>query len=316
MKHLFLAVIAAGLVTITVLSMSCSSKTQPYCLTGAFLADSPTISDIDGFKKSYGKKPYMVMVFAGWGGLVDEKVIKDVYSEGCVLFVTWEPWDPATKEGIDFDKVLSGGYDGYIGSFGERLKSSGGIVFIRFAHEMNGDWYPWSGLKIGREKYIAVHRYLKTKFDKMGLADVKWVFSVNWEDVPKENNHFMLYYPGDGFVDYIGIDGYNWGDTKPWSSWMSFKEIFAHRYEEIMSLVKKPVLISEFSSTGSGGDKAAWIKDAIVDMKQMRGVAGFVLFNVDKETDWSFPADALPGKALKRSLEDGWLHDSEAFRGE
>ncbi len=314
MKRLSFVVIITVLILITVLSFDCRSKTQSHCLTGAFLTDNPTRENIDDFKKSYGKKPFLVMVFAGWGDLVGENIIKDVYAEDCVLIVTWEPWNPATREAIDYDKVLTGGYDGYIESFAERLKSSGGTVFIRFAHEMNGDWYPWSGLKIGKEKYIALYRYVKSKFNANKLQHVKWIDPVNLEDVHAENNQFKLYYPGDDFVDYVGIDGYNWGNTKSWSGWMDFKEIFEKRYEEIIALVKKPVLISEFSSTGSGGDKAVWIKKAMNDIKRMKNVIGFVLLNVDKETDWSFPADTAPGKELRDQLKDSWFKDRDILR--
>ena len=316
MKRLSFIVTISVFTLIMIACSCCSSKTRSHCLTGAFLGDEPSRKNIDDFKEAYGKKPYLVMVFAGWGGLVGENVIKDVYSEDCVLIVTWEPWDPATREGIDFDLVLSGGYDEYIKSFADRLKSSGGPVFVRFAHEMNGDWYPWAGTKIGKEKYIALYRYVKAAFDKLDVTNVKWVFSVNWEDVPKENNDFMQYYPGDDFVDYVGIDGYNWGNTKSWSAWMGFKDIFGKRYEDLARLVKKPVLISEFSSTGSGGDKAAWIKDAMNGIKQMKDVAGFILFNVDKETDWSFPPDTGPGKELKGQLEDGWFCDHLVLKDE
>jgi hypothetical protein len=63
--------------------------------------------------------------------------------------------------------------------------------------------------------------------------------------------------------------------------------------------VKKPVIISEFSSTSSGGDKALWIKEALLYIRNARNIAAFVLFNVDKETDWSFPPDTEWGKEFR-----------------
>lgn len=288
--------------------VSCAQEVQAVCLTGAFLSDHPGKEDIEGFEAQYGKKPYLVMVFVDWGRFVDERVIKDIYSEDCILYVTWEPWQAAKREGINYDEILFGRYDRYIKSFANRLKAIKKEVFLRFGHEMNGDWYPWSGIKIGEEKSKAIYRYVKDIFDANGADNVKWVFSVNWQDVPKEND-YRLYYPGEDYVDYIGIDGYNWGNTQSWSKWMSFKNIFLKRYKEVSARFKKPVLISEFSSTSSGGNKARWIRRAMKAIKRMQNIKAFVLFNVDKETDWSFPADEPSGKELKRQLEDDYFKD-------
>jgi beta-mannanase len=285
-------------------------RNESYCLTGAFLADNPTVKDIDSFKSAYGKKPFLVMVFIGWGDSIKAETIKSIYSKGSAMVITWEPWDQASQEAIDYDKVLSGGYDSYIASFAQQIKSVPGEVFIRFAHEVNGNWYPWSGIKIGKQKYIALYRYIKDKFDSLGVANAKWVFSINQEDVPKEdNNHYLFYYPGDGYVDYVGIDGYNWGDTKTWSKWMNFREIFSNTYKEVTEKIRKPVLIAEFSSTSSGGDKGLWIEEAFKNIKTMKNIKGFIIFNCDKETDWSFSPDTAAGKKLKEQLRSNYFQD-------
>lgn len=176
---------------------------------------------------------------------------------------------------------------------------------------MNGNWYPWSGVKIGRDKYTAIYRYVKGIFDEERAGNVRWVFSINAEDVPLENNNFLLYYPGDRYVDYVGIDGYNWGDSRDWSRWMSFREIFEGRYSEITASLNKPVLISEFSSAGSGGDKAQWIREAMSDIKLMRKIKAFVLFNMDKEEDWSF--SGMAGGELKKQFTDQYFLSRPVF---
>ncbi len=308
-KFLFYTVIFFLIVPIVIFSLSCTTDPNSYCLTGAFLSDKPTKRDINDFKNKYGKKPFLVMAFVDWGNFVNEEVITDVYSSNCVLFVTWEPWYAGSKKGIDYDGLLSGKWDEHIKDFADKLKGINKTVFLRFAHEMNGNWYPWSGSHLGKDKYKAVYRYVKNIFDEVGADNVKWVFSVNWEDVPKENNYFMLYYPGDDYVDFVGIDGYNWGNTKTWSRWMSFKEIFETRYNEIVSHIKKPALISEFSSTSNGGDKTVWIKKAMNNIKHMKSVKAFVLFDVDKETDWSFTMDRDSGKELRLQLKNNYFRD-------
>lgn len=282
--------------------------TSGYCLVGAFIADKPTKENIEEFQVNFGKKPYLVMVFVDWDNFIDDEVMRDIYAKECVLVVTWEPWHVIDKKGIDYDAILSGSADFYIRDFAKKLKRINRPIFLRFAHEMNGDWYPWSASKIGSERYIAIYRHMKDVFDKVGTSNVKWIFSVNWEDIPKENN-FINCYPGDEYVDFIGIDGYNWGSTKPWSRWLSFKEIFQKRYYEIVANFKKPIIINEFSTTSSGGDKAVWIREAMNNIKEMKKIKAFVLFNVDKETDWGFTINKESDRELRLQLKDSYFKD-------
>ena len=272
-------------------------------MIGVFLAEKPIAQDIVNFKKNYGKKPHLILYFIDWGHLPNRKVTQEVYKSGCDLFVTWEPWVSHEKKALDYEAVIRGDDDAYIRHFALQIKRIKGPVFIRFAHEANGNWYPWSGCVIGKDQYIALSRHMKDVFDQCSVKNVRWVFSVNWEDVPAEGNHFSTVYPGDAYVDYIGIDGYNWGVSKSWSKWRSFKEIFSKRIAEIKFKYSKPILISEFSSTAKGGDKGLWIREAMRQIQSEPRIHGFVLFNVDKESDWSFPLSDTSGQNLKRLLE-------------
>lgn len=272
------------------------------CFTGAFIGDNPTRADILSFEETYGKAPYYVLLFTDWERYPDGLVIKDILGQGSCPIITWEPWIDHSKP-IDIEELLQGGYDEYLLEFAERIGSFDGEILIRFAHEMNGDWYPWAGSIIGAENYRDMYRYVKGIFDDRGIKNVKWVFSFNWENVPGDkDNDISNYYPGSDHVDYIGIDGYNWGTTQTWSRWMSFRDLFLAAYKRSVYEFKKPVIISEFSSAKEGGDKAEWIRQAMSDIKSWRKVKGFVLFNVNKEVDWTFPISESWGRGFRKSI--------------
>lgn len=278
------------------------------CMTGAFLSDKPSAKDINAFKKDYGKKPAIVVIFINWGDLIDKKIIKEVYAQKSVLLVTLEPWDQTTKKGVDYDGLAAGKYDKYLLEIAGQVKKIGKPVLVRFAHEMNGNWYPWIGSALGRERYISMYRHVKDVFDRAGAANAVWVFSVNWEDVPPDPaNNFKEYYPGDGYVDIIGIDGYNWGDTQTWAKWREFKELFTARAGECAAF-GKPVMISEFGSTTSGGNRTEWVARAMDEIKNT-DLAAFILFNVDKETDWRLKPDS-GGRAFKEKMKDEHFTDT------
>jgi endoglucanase len=285
---------------------ACGGQKSAGCLIGAFLSDKPTVATIEKFVVDYGKRPALVLIFLDWGKLPGESVVRDVYSSGSVLMVTWEPWHAEEKKAIDFEALLAGKDDAYVREFALKLKAIGRPVFLRFAHEMNGDWYPWSGRKIGNKTYLGMFRHIHDVFDKAGVQNVRWVFSINAENIPPENAYAGCY-PGDRYVDYIGLDGYNWGGTQGWSRWRSFRDIFSGVYGEVVNRYKKPVILSEFSSASVGGDKARWIQEALQAIKKMPEVKGFILFNVDKETDWRFSPDLKAGQEFKAEIKDPYF---------
>lgn len=288
-------------------------QTPRIILTGAFISDRPRIDDILQFKNNYGKKPYLVTVFIDWENFPEPEMIGSVYGQDCALIITWEPWNGSQKQGIDYEGLLNGKYDRYIGDFAARLKEINKPVYLRFAHEMNGNWYPWAGQKIGAEKYIRIWRYVKNKMDEAGARNVRWVFSVNAEDVPNEDsNHFSKYYPGNDYVDIFGIDGYNWGSSRPESKWKSFYEIFSSAYKTACRF-PKPIFVTEFGSSSAGGDKALWIGQAMASMRHMSRLRGFVLFNADKETDWHLNPVSASGQAFRKGLQSSAFQDSSRF---
>src|SRR5690606_27156663 len=65
------------------------------------------------------------------------------------------------------------------------------------------------------------------------------------------------------YVDWIAIDGYNFGTERPGQHWRSFNETFKPTYDVVTAFSERPVMIGETGSTEAGGDKAAWIREGL-----------------------------------------------------
>ena len=91
------------------------------------------------------------------------------------------------------------------------------------------------------------------------MKNVKWVWTTNVTN-HGEGATLTGNYPGDEFVDYFSIDGYNWGKSQSWSSWKSFAQVFDDAYKALAN-INKPLFIAEISSSEKGGCKAKWITD-------------------------------------------------------
>jgi beta-mannanase len=105
-------------------------------------------------------------------------------------------------------------------------------------------------------------------------------------------NRIENYYPGDKYVDVLGIDGYNWGITQTrakngWDSqWKEFAGIFLPAFKKLRYLASdKPIFVFETASLNQGGDKGLWIKNAWETARAWK-LNGLVWFQVKKEYDW------------------------------
>ncbi len=237
-----------------------------------------------------------------------EQQLMNIWNNQNVPMITWEPFlcSPSrTPQDVEV-QAARGTYDAYFNTWAERLKGflSGpdGVynsrddrrVYLRMGHEMNGDWYPWSGAA-GRNSpadYVNMWKRVKGIFDGKGLdrTHVQWVWCVNHTD----NGGFMAeeYYPGDGYVDWVAIDGYNWGETQSWSDWKAPPAVYGDMIRRLRAFTAKPLAIPEFATTSwttkgsSALDKSQWIMD-VHEYIRAQDVRMVAWFNEDKETDWA-----------------------------
>jgi hypothetical protein len=173
---------------------------------------------------------------------------------------------------------------------------------------MNTDWTPWGIGKQGNNasNHKLFWRHVVQKFRDAGATNVKWIWSPNvrpWNAQELYGNYANIF-PGASYVDYMGLDGYNWGKSQSWSTWQSFKEVFASSYNELVGVSSKDILIMEMASTEIGGSKAAWITDMFAQLDSSFGrIKGFTWFHINKETDWRITSSS----SAKQAFTAGYL---------
>ncbi|CAN5149347.1 hypothetical protein BH11PAT4_BH11PAT4_6270 [soil metagenome] len=223
------------------------------------------------------------------------------HNEGRNLEITWQPWMAGV--GIAFGDIAKGTYDTYIRKFARDVKSLGYQIQIAIAPEMNGWWSPWAinGQK-GRTNtdYINGYRRIVDIFNEEGSRKVSWIFAPNVYEPGSWNSTYTFaeLYPGDAYVTYNGLDGYNWG-TNGGGTWQSFEQVFRYSYNALTAISDKQIIIMEIGCAEQGGDKAAWIRDMFAGFKNFPKIAGFTWFNRNRDRDWrihSTPASKLAFK--------------------
>ena len=210
---------------------------------------------------------------------------------GRIPLISWEPAD------IDFEDIVSGSLDATIKSRAAGAKALKEKFFLDFAAEMNGD-EAWSGNNA--KLYVDAYRHIHDLFVAAGATNVVWAWCPNVSDTDGTNNATLSYYPGDDYVDWTGVDGYNWGG----SEWQSFHDVFKDIYP-LLAAKKKPILIGEMASSETGGNKAEWLNAMIPSLKNdFPWIKGVVWFDVNKERDWRISSSAATEKAFRAMAAD------------
>jgi len=252
---------------------------QPIAL-GAFIGDSYRYPSLyDQWADDVGRRPVVLNSYKAWTiPLIDEPQLQEMWERGAVPIVTWEPWDESGAPVFPLREIAAGAFDPYIRRSARAAAAWGRPLFLRFAHEMNGGWYPWGrGHGDTAKQYRESWHHIVRIFEAEGAGNVRWIWC------PNENSTgrfaFQPYYPGDDFVDWIGIDGFNW-ELSP--RWQSFDEIFASTYNSLLAMTDKPMMIVETGSWEHGGDKAAWVRDALEEeIPRYSHIRAFLWWSVD-----------------------------------
>jgi endoglucanase len=264
----------------------------------------PTAENVQAFQNLQGSHLDLINHFAlfdinDWENV---KQYADVAkANGSTLIITWMP------NGYCAQDIVDGKTDNYIREFAKGVKKFGDEIWLRPLHEANGDWYDWGVGKAGAGNTDAnvaeAFRHIVKLFREETVSNVKWVWTTN------ASNHgsgttYTGNYPGDDYVDYISIDGYNWGKSQAWSNWQTFAQVFKESYDAL-SNINKPLFIAEISSSEKGGNKAEWITDMFEQFQtNFSRVFAVMWFSQSKdyEGDWALNTSQAAVDAWKAGI--------------
>ena len=274
------------------------------------------LAPVAALEEKLGAPISIISWYQAWGSgqaAPRPDLIQEAQSLGLIPLITWEPWrlpesaaeqqQPADQPAFALARLLSGAYDHYIDTWAQALATCQAPVWLRPLHEMNGNWYPWGGTVNGNTPHLfrAVWKYLRQRFTVAGAQNVSWVWCPYVQSVPDtSDNALECYFPGPEQVDWLGLDGYNWGTSQTWSRWQSFAELFGEAYQRLLALAPaKPVILAELGCAEMGGDKAAWLRQAFGEIiSHFDKIQAVVWFQINKECDWRLTSSPAARQAF------------------
>lgn len=219
-------------------------------------------------RRQLGREQKIVHQFWGWS----ERMPSSVSIGSSTLMVSWH--------GTKLAPVAGGARDSVIEAAAKRLAAYRKPMLLRWAWEMNGDWFEWGGPNNGRDPglYVTAFRRIHRIFRANGADNVAFVWSPNWNSSPNTSANAMgKYYPGDAYVDWVGVSGYDFYSESPSTLFRPVVSAYGRR---------KPIIVTETAAIDHGrGSKASWIGKLSAYVRSTPSIGAVVWFDTDVQDD-------------------------------
>lgn len=262
---------------------------------------------LDNTAGKLGVSPGLVGYFQGWDQTFRADAVSRAWERGMLPMMTWESRPITSGNDVvnepdytlptilgDVANGIPGAYDDYIRQYAKDIVATGLPLALRFNHEMNGIWYPWAemdgqGNPINGNRpgdYVKVWQHVHDIFEQEGANSlVMWVWAPNIiNNLPKHHQtpeYLASLYPGDDYVDWVGLSGYLRPAYKADNDF-TFGYTFDRSLDALRALTTKPIILAEVGASETGGHKAAWLASMFDSLSQPKNadVIGLAWFSL------------------------------------
>lgn len=286
-----------------------------------FPAEAGGLTDLESVRQLEDKEKLtfdLISIYQAWGDRGDtgpvSRQLNQIKTRGYHPMITWEPWtnDFAAADTLPelqnnrhvFGHILSGTFDTYIDSMAQRLKSFREPVFLRFAHEFDNPAYPWSPTGGNSpESFREAWRYVHDRFRDQGANNVIWVWN------PFSPVNLDSYYPGEGYVDWIGVTGLDYGPYNRQGVSQSFDSIYRPFHDSFNQLARLPVMVAEFGTLAKDAEADRWFREALASAKRDFGeIKAWTMFRSNQDRN-------LPPRAKGHISSLNWARSLAGLQG-
>lgn len=231
---------------------------------GAYVLQDQSIhGSMETFNELTGRRHASFFKYVGYGEPYPKEWVEQVVSAGAFPQIALEP-----NGGLE--QVRD---DEYLRQFADEAGKAGVPVFLRFASEMNGTWTAYSG---DPKAYIETWRLVHDVFEQRA-SNVAMVWTVL--NVPEKP--IRDYYPGDHYVDWVGLNMYSVkyhdNDMKKRADQEDPLAMLDYVYNQFSR--NKPIQISEFGATHYN----------VTDGRQDNGFAADKIARLYEQLEYYYP---------------------------
>jgi Glycosyl hydrolase family 26 len=252
-----------------------------------------TYRPVTNFTSVAGRRPNITVYYSQWGTSFRARFATAAARAGAVVLVQMQPWHASLAA------IAAGRWDGYLRRFAGQVRRYGGQVILSFAPEANGGWYPWGRGHASPAHWVAAWRHVVTVFRNSDAINATWLWDVSGRN--RATGHIRNWWPGPGYVDWIGIDGYYFTPSD------TFKTVIGSTVQIVRRFTRKPILLSEVG-IGPRAGQATKLPGLFAGIRRDR-LLGLIWFDVAQNQglyhqDWRLngPAAIAAFRAGVRTL--------------
>jgi hypothetical protein len=217
-------------------------------------------------RKQLGREQRIVHAFYNWTDTLPDK--RPDIPATSTLLISWA--------GAHYKEITGGSADRALAANARRLAAHRSPVLLRWGWEMNGNWFSWDGTHNSRKPggYATAWQRMHRIFADEGAGNVAWVWSPNWNSGPDTAwNRYEHYYPGDAYVDWVGVSAYPFNQESPRTLFHRIVDVYGSR---------KPIMLAETAAIEHGGrSKADWITSFSAYVRDTPSIGAVVWFDTD-----------------------------------
>lgn len=292
-------------------------------LFGLYTLQSPfDTSEFDLVENAVDRDAQVSGYFQSWEDDFRPDAVEKAWARDEIPLLTWESQaqvgvvsrDDAT---YSLPKIYGGDFDAYLTQYARDIVATDLPLVIRLNHEMNGNWYPWSevdweGKPVNgnnRGDYVKMWRHVHDIFEAEGANEyVVWLWAPNRVNRIPSQPAPAEFYPGDEYVDWIGISGY----YRPYDEAATFDETYGRTLPLLREAAPdRPIFLAEIGATEDGQQKAAWIESLFEGLAANPDIIGFGWFSLAvtsgsddtrSTNDWRVNSSGASQRALASGL--------------
>jgi hypothetical protein len=262
---------------------------------------SSDLSTVDTFEREAGKPAAIVMWYADWqhNKLPLTSQLNAIERRGSTPEITWEPWDASkglytAQPRYRLINIIDGKFDSYIRAWAKSLAAWKHPVLLRFAQEMDGNWFPWDDYANGNHpgQFVQAWRHVHDIFQQAGATNVKWVWSPAFARSTAQ-------FPGTAYVNVMATTCQNGGRPLFARGWQSFAHGCGQAIDRLHTLEPGlPIQLAETATAENGGSKAQWIRSMWSYLAARPYVTSMIWFDLVKETNWRIDSSPSAERAF------------------
>jgi len=264
-----------------------------------------TLDDLRSYEAAAGKSAVWVYFSHNWYEgrgfpLATATWIRDAGSIPYIRLMLRSSWEQGVAEPLySLQNIIDGQFDPELQAWCAAARDFGTPLLAEYGTEVNGQWFSWNGAwngagqtdgygdpnqPDGPERFRDAYRHIIQTCRDAGAENLTWVFHLNAGDWPEEAwNAFENYYPGDEWIDWIGVSSYG-AQTPQDDDCDPFRDSLDAVYPRLDALAAdKPIFIAEFGAAKNNPlcDQAEWARAALTDLTSFRWprIMGFSWWN-------------------------------------